>query len=45
MITAMDTILILTLLVLLALLAPILGTDSRDLHDPLDAQKPRSGLF
>jgi hypothetical protein len=45
MITDMETILILTLLVLLALLAPILGTDSRDLHDPLDAQEPRAGLF
>lgn len=41
----MELIVILTLVVLLAILAPILGTDSRNLRDPLDAQEPRAGLF
>jgi hypothetical protein len=41
----MELILILSLLVLLAILAPIFGADSRNLHDPLDAREPRAGLF
>jgi len=41
----MELIVILSLLVLVALLAPVFGTDSRALHDPLDAQQPRTGLF
>jgi hypothetical protein len=41
----MELIVILALVVLLAILAPVFGTDSRGLHDPLDAQEPRAGLF
>jgi len=41
----MELLVIVLILVLLAVLAPILGADSRDLRDPLDAQQPRPGLF
>ena len=45
MISAMELLVLLVLMTLLAVAAPTLGTDSRNLHDPVDSEAPRPGLW